>query len=407
MSEMVFFAPGRVNLIGEHTDYNGGFVFPAAISLGIYATVKYTAPPDDPSRIIRVRSENAPGEGVLKPGELEGPDLAFGSAACAGGAPSMVVSRSAGGRAAGEKTCSDSWVRYVEGVVRFLLAEGLPVPGCDIAYSATLPVGAGLSSSAALELVTAYALTYPFMGELGEAERVRLAKLCQKAENEFVGVGCGLMDQFSVAMGKKDKAILLDCASLEWSYVPADLGEYSLVIMDTRKQRNLGESGYNRRREECRQALEIIRKHKDIAYLCQANPADLDCIQDEVLFRRARHVVSENQRVLEAARRLEAGQLEGFGALMVESHESLRRDFEVTGPELDAMVDAALGFPACAGARMTGAGFGGCAIALVRSESVEEFTVKVSDIYREKTHVVPTFYAASIQDGVMYLGTRV
>lgn len=377
MSEKVFFAPGRVNLIGEHTDYNGGLVFPAAISLGIYATVKYTASPDDLSRVIRVRSERAPGEGLIRPGEFLG------------------------------TTVGASWTRYVEGVVRFLLAEGYPVPGCDILYSATLPVGAGLSSSAALEIVTAYACIYPYAGELSEAERVRLAKLCQRAENEFVGVGCGLMDQFSVAMGKKDKAIVLDCASLNWSYVPADLGEYSLVIMDTRKQRNLGESSYNNRRVECRQALEILRKHKDIDHLCHAEPQDLEFIRDEVLRRRARHVISENWRVSDAARCLEAGDIKGFGALMVESHESLRKDFEVTGPELDAMVYASLEFPGCVGARMTGAGFGGCAIALVRSAEVEEFTVKVSDIYKEKTHIVPAFYTASIEDGVMCLDARV
>jgi len=382
----VFFAPGRVNLIGDHTDYNGGFVLPTTISLGIYAAVRYTASPDDPRRILRARSLDAQEElrlelsGVGEDGE----------------------NRPAAPRESREERTDGQtrrWTAYPEGVARYLQREGIPVPGCDILYLSDLPVGAGLSSSAALELVTAYALL-----KGAEVDRVWLAQLCCRVENEFVGVRCGIMDQFAVAMGKPGYAVLLDCGALEahdgergevpaWRYVPINTGDYSFVVMDSRKERSLASSAYNERREECEAALRLIRKHKDIANLCEATPEDVArFVEGPVLQRRARHVVTENLRTKQAAELLEQGKVVEFGTLMVESHRSLRDDYEVTGPELDTLVEAALEAEGCIGARMTGAGFGGCALALVRTDCLEAFKERVAELYRTRTGIEPAFY---------------
>ncbi len=360
----VFFAPGRVNLIGEHTDYNGGHVLPAATSLGIRAAVRYTG-----DRTIRFRSTDLPGGASV---DLD-QDIRPGK--------------------------RDDWANYPKGVLHFLLRENHDIRGCEVLYSGDLPVGAGLSSSAALEVLTAYLLMHPQRGDA--VDRVWLAKTCQAAENRFVGVGCGIMDQFSVAMGKKDNAILLDCASLDYRYIPSKLGEFRLLILDTGKRRRLEDSKFNRRRAECGSALEMIRRFKDVPNLCAATLQDVDAyVADETLNRRARHVVSENLRTLKAAELLAKADLQGFGRLLVESHNSLRRDYEVTGPELDIIVEEALSVGGCLGARLTGGGFAGCAIALVRAWEVLEFSERVSSGYRKRTHLTPSIYECAIGDGV-------
>jgi galactokinase len=508
----VFFAPGRVNLIGDHTDYNGGLVLPATISLGIYAAVRYKASPQDPERVFRARSLDAEGELRLRLADLEKGEDCIGMddiddpeqrevrVRLAGWQPGEVSVRIAvreqGGvdvRLAGPEheeaghgeACLEpagldkehvgtptslparpgSWTAYPEGVAKFLMNEGLPVPGCDLLYLADLPIGAGLSSSAALEIVTAYSL---LSGT--EVDRVWLAKLCRRVENEFVGVQCGIMDQFAVAMGKSGYAILLDCGSLEvqggratlldcetvegkedcathldcetldwpegrptlldcetvegkedcatlewkegstvlrdcmtpgWVYVPLNTGEYSFVIMDSRKERSLAASAYNQRRAQCAAALNLIAKHKQISNLCQASLEDvLRHVDDPVLRKRARHVLTENLRTKAAAEFLRQGKVAELGALMVESHRSLRDDYEVTGPELDALVEAALQAKGCIGARMTGAGFGGCVLALVRLDSLEAFNEQVSRVYRERTGLAADFYLCEARDGV-------
>ncbi|MGE5579587.1 MAG: galactokinase [Bacillota bacterium] len=360
----LFFAPGRVNLIGEHTDYNGGYVLPAAISLGIRAAVRYTG-----GRTVRFRSADLPGGASV---DLDGdirPDK------------------------------RDDWATYPKGVVAHLMRQGYPVPGCEVLFSGDLPIGAGLASSAALEVLTGYLLLYPSQGD--SVDRVALAGTCRAVENEFVGVGCGIMDQFIAAVGKKDSAVLLNCSTLEHTYVPAKLSGFRLVIMDTGKRRRLDESKFNRRRAECQSALAEIRKHRDIPDLCAATLQEVsEFIADETLKKRARHVVSENLRTLEAARVLAAGDSGGFGRLLTESHNSLRKDYEVSGLELDTIVEEALAVGGCLGARMTGAGFGGCAIALVRSWELIEFEERVKAGYRRRTRLDASIYDAAIGDGV-------
>ena len=359
-----FFAPGRVNLIGEHTDYNGGHVLPAAISTGIRAAVRYTG-----GRTIRFRSTDLPGGASV---DLDS-EIRFDK--------------------------RDEWANYPKGVAAFLLQEGREISGCEVLISGDLPVGAGLSSSAALEVLTAYLLLYPSMGD--SVDRIWLAKVCQAVENRFVGVACGIMDQFSVAMGRRDNAILLDCSKVQHTYIPAKLGQFRLVIMDTGKRRRLEDSKFNRRRAECDGALEMIRRHTEVPNLCAATLDDVDAyVSDDTLKKRARHVVSENLRTVRAAAMLAEGDLQGFGSLLTESHNSLRRDYEVTGPELDTIVEEALFVGGCLGARMTGAGFGGCAIALVRAWEVLEFVDRVKSGYRKRTHLSASIYDCAIGDGV-------
>lgn len=363
-----FFSPGRVNLIGEHIDYNGGFVFPGALSLGIYSALRYR---DD--RVIRLKSTNTINEVVINLDESI------------------------------EYLDSDGWGNYPKGIIKHLLSKGYEIKGCDILYSGNLPDGAGLSSSAAIEVLTAYMVLYHNCKN--NIDRVYLAKQCQYVENNFIKVNCGIMDQFSVAMGKKDNAILLDCSTLKYKYVPFKLESYSLVIMNTNKKRELSDSKYNERRRECESALEIIKEHKRIDNLCEAELDDIyNYIKDETLIKRARHVITENKRVLRAVEVLNKGDILEFARLMTESHMSLKKDYEVTGFELDTIVEEALNSKGCIGARMTGAGFGGCAIALVDNSRIESFKKRVSSCYTEKTGLVPGFYVSIIDDGVKFLG---
>jgi galactokinase len=295
---------------------------------------------------------------------------------------------------------SDGFANYPKGVIKKILEEGFKVEGTDIMFASTLPMGSGLSSSAAIEVLTAFMMLYPE----NQIDRIKIAKMCKDVENNFVGVNCGIMDQFAVSMGKKDHAILLNSDTLEYEYIPIRLEGYTLVIMDTGKRRELNESKYNERRKECEEALSNIQQKKTISNLCEASLEDILLLDNEVLRKRTVHVITENERVKKASIALKNGDLKEFGKLLVESHNSLRDNFEVTGVHLDTIVEEALKQPGCIGARMTGAGFGGCAIAVVASDGLDDFVRNVSLNYKVKTGLEPKFYRAQIVDGVDFLG---
>lgn len=362
-----FFAPGRVNLIGEHTDYNGGYVFPTALSLGIYGALRLRS-----DHLIQLQSTNASPPVVV---DLNNP-ISYQK--------------------------QDGWANYPKGVIKYLQDQGITLRGCDILFSGNLPDGAGLSSSAALLVLTTFMLKIA-NGE-SNIDRKALALFCQKVENEFIKVNCGIMDQFSVANGLQDHALLLDCATLEYQLIPFVLKKHSLVIMNTNKRRGLTDSKYNQRRSECEQARDLIGQYRPIANLCEASLEEVETYLPEgVLKRRARHVVSENLRTLEAVNRLKAGDLLAFGRLVTTSGQSLRDDYEVTGPELDSLVAHALQTPGCIGARMTGGGFGGCAIALVANQQLTAFQTAVAEGYQRDIGLRADFYVATIADGVKQL----
>jgi galactokinase len=360
----VFAAPGRVNLIGEHLDYNGGLVLPAAITLGVTAMCRLR-----PDRVVHLHSLEDE-----YPVEID-------------------LDRSI------EHDDARGWGNYPAGVLRELAARGIALPGADVLFSSTLPQGAGLSSSAAIEVVTAF--SFLRLSGAQEMGRTDLALLCQKVENQFVGVNCGIMDQFAVAQGRENSALLLDCGSLEYRVVPVVLGEYALVIMNTSHRRELTDSKYNERRAECDAVAALLGPDIVRRGLAHATWDEvLTHVADPVLRRRARHVITEQARVVEAARVLATGDLVAFGQLLTASHASLRDDYEVTGLYLDAIVDAALAAPGCLGARMTGAGFGGCALALVRQDAMEKFTDSVHAVYMAATGLEPSFRMTHPADGV-------
>ncbi|MGG1519461.1 galactokinase [Paenibacillus oryzisoli] len=366
-----FHAPGRVNLIGEHTDYNGGYVFPAALTFGTTLLIRPRA-----DRTIGFASTNMP---LRKQISID--DMVYNE--------------------------EDDWMNYPKGIVVHLAKEGLPVQhGYDLLFHGEIPNGAGLSSSASIEVVTAYGLQamekYP-------TDTVKIALLAQKTENQFVGVNCGIMDQFAVANGKKDNAILLMCDTLEYRHVPFQSGSYKLVIGNTNKRRGLVDSAYNERRAQCEQAVKDLQaQFPSLTLLGQLNLAQFNeykhLIPDETVRRRAQHVVEEIDRVLQSIKVLEANDLESFGKLMIGSHDSLRDLYEVTGLELDSMVAAALKVPGVLGSRMTGAGFGGCTVSLVHEDSVETFIDQVGKEYTEKTGLTPSFYVCDIGNGVEQVG---
>lgn len=363
----IYFAPGRVNLIGEHIDYNGGFVMPGALTLGITALLRKRT-----DGVYRFASLNHEGEFQL---DSKSP---------------IVFDK------------MRSWGNYPAGIVSHLQKEGYQLSGADMLFWGNLPDGAGLSSSAALEILVGYAI----LNEQGIStiDRIWLAKFAQQVENQFVGVNCGIMDQFSVAMGKENQAILLNCQNLDFEYTPLELSGYDLVIMNTNKRRELAEGKYNERRAECEEALTLIRQHTDVPDLCSADLYVAEkAIKDATLLKRARHCISENIRVKEAFECLKKGQLSQFGQLLKESHNSLKNDYEVTGKELDAIAQAANKHPACLGARMTGAGFGGCAIAIVKTELLYDFQQVVARRYTEQTGLKPDFYVSKLGEGVRFL----
>lgn len=361
----LFHSPGRVNLIGEHIDYNGGFVLPCALDLGTYACVRKRN-----DKKVNLASTNFDLKVMLDLGNIQYNE-------------------------------ADNWANYPKGVIKAMLDMGCNISGMDILISGDIPNSAGLSSSASLEVLVAVIINLMFNG--GKMDTIDLVKLCQKVENEFIGVNCGIMDQFAVGMGKRDKAILLDCNSLKYSYADVRLGKYSLIIMNTNKKRALNESKYNERRMECETALECLKAGKDIKALCELSVEEFrrfeGLITNEVARKRAKHAVYENERVKKAYECLNENRLKEFGQLMVESHCSLRDLFEVTGIELDTIVEEALKVEGCIGARMTGAGFGGCAIALVETVCADEFIKKVCENYTRKLGVKPDFYICTIGEG--------
>ncbi len=365
-TDQLYFCPGRVNIIGEHIDYNGGLVFPAALCQGIYALVR---PRDE--RRLRFRSIDRPeAEEVLLTELLQYQDRR-------------------------------GWLNYPLGVAAILQSQGCALRGADILLGSDLPIGSGISSSAAMEVLTGFILLS--LSSSADIDRVKLSLLAQKAEREFVGVNCGIMDQFSVALGKAGHAILLDCATLDYQYVPLALGDYELVVMNTKKARDLAASKYNERRSECETALRLIAAEREIKNLCEATPEEVAKIAAPIIRKRARHVISEQQRVHDSVAALHAGDLAALGKLLDASHRSLKQDYEVTGDALDAIVGAAQSFPGCLGARMTGAGFGGCAIALVPRTKGAEFESFVARSYHDKTGIEAEFIHSDIGEGVRRL----
>ncbi|WP_025027262.1 galactokinase [Caldalkalibacillus mannanilyticus] len=366
-----FFAPGRVNLIGEHTDYNGGHVFPCALSLGTYALVRKRK-----DTKIKLFSTNFDTEGMI---ETSTTNLRF--------------------------TPEHQWANYPLGVVKIFQDYKLEIKqGFDVLFCGNIPNGAGLSSSASIELVTAVLLNHLYDLQL---EMMEMVKMCQRAENEFIGVSCGIMDQFAIGFGKKDHALLLDCETLRYTYSPIALEQVTLVIANSNKRRGLADSKYNERRFECRSALEQLQAVIHIHSLGDVSPQEFEkykhLIQNETNRRRAEHAVYENQRTIEAVEKLQAGDLHGFGHLMNESHRSLRDLYEVTGAELDALVQAAWAQEGVLGSRMTGAGFGGCTVSLVESDKVESFIQDVGKVYRQASGLEAAFYRVEIGDGAREL----
>ena len=365
--EALFFSPGRVNLIGEHTDYNGGMVFPCAITFGTYAVVSKRT-----DSCMRLFSNNFKEKGII--------DVALQTL---------------------HYDKKDDWANYVKGVLYFLQQEGFEIPcGLNILIEGNIPNGAGLSSSASLEVLTGTILKDTFQLPISKLD---IIKLSQKAENQFVGMNCGIMDQFIIGMGKKDHAIALDTGTLEYTYAPVQLKQASIIIMNTNKQRGLTDSKYNERRAECEHALSQIQTVVKIKNLCDLKETEFEKVQHVITSpverKRARHAVLENIRVKKAIAALEKNDIEEFGALMNASHISLRDDYEVTGIELDTLVESAWNQSGTIGARMTGAGFGGCAIAIVRNDDIEDFTAAVRREYTQAIGYEPDFYIASIGDG--------
>ena len=367
----VYFAPGRVNLIGEHTDYNGGHVFPCALTIGTYGAVRKRN--DNKLRFYSMNFEH------LNVIESSLDDL--------------TPRKNAG------------WTNYPKGVMWALREKGYEIPcGIDLMLFGNIPNGSGLSSSASVEVLTGYILNDLF--DLGISNQ-DLALLGQFSENNFNGVNCGIMDQFAIAMGKKDHAIFLDTADLSFEYAPIKLEGAKIVISCSNKKRGLGDSKYNERRAECEEALEEIRQKVKVDSLGDLSEEQFeevrDAIKDATRQKRAKHAVYENQRTIKAVQALKANDIELFGKLMNASHVSLRDDYEVTGIELDTLVEEAWKVEGVIGSRMTGAGFGGCAIALVNKDKVEAFKEAVGKRYEEVVGYAPSFYIAEVAAGTRVL----
>lgn len=362
----LFFAPGRVNLIGEHTDYNGGFVLPCALQYGTYLLIR-----KNPDHLLRLATMNFDFNGEFMLNEPP-------------------------------KKINGSWTNYPLGIYDQFLQRKITLTGFDMLYAGDIPQEAGLSSSASMEMVTAYAWTA--MMNATELEMTDLIYMAKRAENEFVGLNCGIMDMFAIGMAKKDHALFLNCNTLEYKNIPLILKDYRLLIINTNKKRELTGSAYNERVAECQLAVTYLSRITTLSKLSEIGFMQFFKIQDQlpdpIIRRRARHVISENQRVLNSVPLLLKSDLLQFGSLMNASHESLRDNYEVTGPELDALVEAAWNVNGCVGARMTGAGFGGCTVNLVAADAVDKFTEQVGNEYYENTGLHASFYPAETSDGV-------
>jgi galactokinase len=360
-----FFSPGRVNLIGEHTDYNGGFVFPCALSFGIYCLIRKTD-----RKTVKFASLDMPFVAEVKVEDLN-------------------------------KAIGKEWVNYPIGVFAQFMKKGLTLDkGADMLFYGDVPTGAGLSSSAALEVATGVAINEMYGFGI---DKIELALMGQKAEHEYALVNCGIMDQFVSAMGKKDHAVFLNCDTLAYDLVPVKLDGVKIVISNTNSPHKLDSGKYNERVAECQAAVKAIKPFKNIAALGEISWEDFLKVEDKIenvtVRKRARHVVSEIQRTTDAVKALRAGNLVEFGKLMNGSHDSLRDDYEVTGFELDTMVEEGRKIKGVIGTRMTGGGFGGCTVSLVKDEAVDTFIAQVGKNYEQKTGLKPVFYVAEIGDG--------
>ena len=367
----VYFAPGRVNMIGEHTDYNGGHVFPCALTIGTYGVVRKRE-----DKKLRFYSMNFEQLGVIE-SSVEG----------------LKPEKEAG------------WTNYPKGVMWAFGEKGMKVEqGMDLVLFGNIPNGSGLSSSASVEVLTGYILRDMFGFDVTNQD---LALIGQYSENRFNGVNCGIMDQFAIAMGKAEHAIFLDTATLQYEYAPIKLENAKIVISCSNKKRGLGDSKYNERRSECETALAELQKVVEINSLGELTEAQFeqykDAIKDEVRQRRAKHAVYENQRTIKAVEALKKNDVKLFGELMNASHVSLRDDYEVTGIELDTLVEEAWNVDGVIGSRMTGAGFGGCTVSIVKDEAVDNFIEKVGTAYKEKIGYAADFYVVEIGDGPVKL----
>lgn len=368
-----YFSPGRVNLIGEHTDYNGGHVFPCALTIGTYGVARKRE-----DRKIRFYSENFSRLGVF---ETSLDDLVYHEEA--------------------------NWTNYPKGVVWAFKEKGYVADtGFDLVMYGNIPNGSGLSSSASVELLMGVILVDMFGFE--GLSMIDLALLGQYAENKFNGMNCGIMDQFAIAMGKENQAIFLDTADLSYEYAPIEMKGAKIVIAASNKKRKLTDSKYNERRAECEEALADIQKQMDIQALGDLTEEQFeevkDAVKNPVCRKRAKHAVYENQRTIKAVAALKAGDLETFGKLMNASHVSLRDDYEVTGKELDTLVEAAWKQEGVIGSRMTGAGFGGCTVSIVKEEAIDAFIKNVGEIYEKEIGYAADFYVVEIGDGSRRIG---
>jgi galactokinase len=361
---VLFFSPGRVNLIGEHTDYNGGFVFPCALNYGTYLLIRKIK-----ENVLKLSTLNFNNDEQIK---LITPFINSGS----------------------------KWFNYPLGVINEFIKKKIKITGLELLYLGDIPNEAGLSSSASIEMVTAVAINELFDAGFSTLE---LVKMSQRAENEFVGMNCGIMDQFSVGFGKKDHAIFLNCDSLFYENVPVLLNDSSLIITNTNKRRGLTDTKYNERRRECDEAVNLLKIYKPIRNLSEINIDEIPLlekyIKNEIVRKRAKHVISENGRVVEAVKVLKENDIDRFGELMNQSHDSLRNDYSVTGTELDTLVYEGRKLKGVIGTRMTGAGFGGCTISIVKNEYLAKFRSDLSFVYKKKTGLVPVFYQPEISDG--------
>lgn len=360
-----FFSPSRINIIGEHIDYNGGKVFPCAIEIGTYGIARVNE-----DNVLRLRSLN-----LEKYGEISLNELTYRD--------------------------ENDWMNYALGMNKYIKESGFEIGGLDILVYGNIPNGSGLSSSASLEILLGE-ITNSFYN-YERISKLELVKLGKRTENEFIGVNSGIMDQFVIALGKKSHAIYLDTNTLSYTYFPFDLKDNKIVILNTNKRRELKDSKYNERRDESQRAFNILKKYKpEINYLCDIKEDEihlLDKITDETLKKRATHVVLENIRVVKATEALQRGDIKTLGKLLVESNDSLRDLYEVTGPHLDSIIKHSNEFDSCLGARMTGAGFGGCGIAIVKNDKIDEFKKYVGQKYMEDTGIEAEFIISGIDDG--------
>ena len=378
-----YFTPGRVNLIGEYTDFNGGYVFPCGLTMGTYMVARKRA-----DRKLNMYSMNFEKKGVVQSSLDE-----------------FV------------KGQEKNWTMYPKGVMWAFEEKGYQLDlGYDLLVYGNIPNGSGLSSSASLEVLTGIMLKdmndFDNRNDIDSRNRINgikemsledIALIGQYAENKYVGVNCGIMDQFAVAMAKKEQAIFLDTNNLTYKYVPVKLGNHKIVIASSNKKRSLADSKYNERRSECENALALLQTRKNVSCLCELTVADFneikDVLEDDILLRRAKHTVYENERTKNAVTALENNNIEEFGKLMNESHHSLRYDFEVTGIELDTLVEESVKCDGVVGSRMTGAGFGGCTVSIVRDDCIDAFIEQVGRAYEEKIGYSADFYVAGVGDG--------